>query len=306
MTEEQVIKLEKHLNIENFRSNKSVTRINTYYWFGKEDERQIVRKGGLGGWRNYFPPDLNEKANKWIKENSFIVSGRELEPSATPCIFSIYTYISGDEKDSSEIRRIYLGLEFTWAWDLTTVKQGRTNGPMRRFRRTKFRSELSYLLILIRFFQQVMHDLLQSATVKPQSSNFHPSRQGGQHKVSVIDEFLYVFDLLEHDELEIPTSALLLMQQLFEMFALYLLTNVESMFNRLPYPTKDARLSGFFLAEETKKVRWSQVRAVGRLGHGARAGQEVVHNEGGVARRMMSQYLNSTTPTTNWVWADVS
>lgn len=70
LTAEQLQKLENHLKIENFRSNKSVN-----YDVLKEleilvqGEQEFVRNGKTRNWKSYFDDDLNKRADLWIKEN---------------------------------------------------------------------------------------------------------------------------------------------------------------------------------------------------------------------------------------------
>lgn len=69
-TEEQVLKLCDHLNIDNFKKNKSVN-----YDVMKElgilipGEQAFIRKGKSGGWRDYFDADMTRQAERWIKDN---------------------------------------------------------------------------------------------------------------------------------------------------------------------------------------------------------------------------------------------
>lgn len=73
MSEDDLDKLETHLNIDNFRQNKTV---NTGSYVKLKDDNKktdvdthFIRKGEIGGWRNYFKDGLNEEADKWIAEN---------------------------------------------------------------------------------------------------------------------------------------------------------------------------------------------------------------------------------------------
>lgn len=70
LTSEQLQKLEEHLNIRNFRNNKSVN-----YDALKElgilvqGEQEYVRSGKTRNWQNYFDEDLTQRADVWIQEN---------------------------------------------------------------------------------------------------------------------------------------------------------------------------------------------------------------------------------------------
>ncbi|KAJ8981898.1 hypothetical protein NQ317_007290 [Molorchus minor] len=67
---EQYDVLENHLKIENFKNNKSVNSdlCKRLGIFAKE-EQGFVRKGEIGGWKDYFDEKLNGKADQWIQEN---------------------------------------------------------------------------------------------------------------------------------------------------------------------------------------------------------------------------------------------
>lgn len=71
LTDEDVDKLIQHLDIEKFRKNKSVN--NDHFTdlgiASKNKEHQFIRKGKVGGWKEYFTPALNADADKWIKDN---------------------------------------------------------------------------------------------------------------------------------------------------------------------------------------------------------------------------------------------
>ncbi|CAH1980198.1 unnamed protein product [Acanthoscelides obtectus] len=67
---EQYDSLVKHLDIENFRNNKSVNYdILKHLGILKTGEAGFVRKGKSGGWEDYFTDELNQMANGWIKKH---------------------------------------------------------------------------------------------------------------------------------------------------------------------------------------------------------------------------------------------
>ncbi|VEN43799.1 unnamed protein product [Callosobruchus maculatus] len=69
-TKEQYEKLANHLDIENFRKNKSVNYdVLKHLGILKSGEAGFVRKGKSGGWEDYFTEELNQMANDWIKKN---------------------------------------------------------------------------------------------------------------------------------------------------------------------------------------------------------------------------------------------
>lgn len=69
VTEEQVEKLNEHLDFKNFKKNKMVN-------FEEFQESGVftkgsgfVRKGKVGGWRDDFDEEMTEQAEKWIADN---------------------------------------------------------------------------------------------------------------------------------------------------------------------------------------------------------------------------------------------
>ncbi|XP_011494897.1 PREDICTED: sulfotransferase family cytosolic 1B member 1 [Ceratosolen solmsi marchali] len=68
-TPEQMIKLENHLNIKNFRDNCMVNLQELKDCGIINQGADFVRKGTNGEWRNYFNKELAEEANEWINEN---------------------------------------------------------------------------------------------------------------------------------------------------------------------------------------------------------------------------------------------
>lgn len=69
-TEEDYLRLEDHLDIRNFKNNKSVNSdILKDLGVIKRDEAGFVRNGGNGGWKSYFTAELNERADRWIERN---------------------------------------------------------------------------------------------------------------------------------------------------------------------------------------------------------------------------------------------
>lgn len=67
-TDEEVNQLVDHLNIKNFRDNPMVNYTELKDC-GIIQSGNFVRKGGSGGWKDVFTPELNTRANKWIEEN---------------------------------------------------------------------------------------------------------------------------------------------------------------------------------------------------------------------------------------------
>ncbi|XP_046390345.1 sulfotransferase 1C4-like [Ischnura elegans] len=66
LTEEQVSQLDEYLQIDNFRKQPSMQMEDRATV--KDGEQGFYRKGVSGDWRNYFTPELNEKADAWIRE----------------------------------------------------------------------------------------------------------------------------------------------------------------------------------------------------------------------------------------------
>ncbi|KAJ8913237.1 hypothetical protein NQ315_016180 [Exocentrus adspersus] len=62
--------LAEHLDIHNFRRNKSVNFDNLKrLGILVSSEEGFVRKGKNGGWKDYFDEQLNARADRWIEEN---------------------------------------------------------------------------------------------------------------------------------------------------------------------------------------------------------------------------------------------
>lgn len=70
LNDEQVCQLENHFKFERFKKNKSVNHENKFEmnWF-KEGEGSFIRRGKVGGWRDYFDAEEAKKAEEWLKEN---------------------------------------------------------------------------------------------------------------------------------------------------------------------------------------------------------------------------------------------
>ncbi|XP_047512985.1 sulfotransferase 1C4-like [Pieris napi] len=67
--EEEIARLCDHLSFDNFKKNPSVN-----YDLMKElgfmyADREFIRKGKSGGWRDYFDEEMTAEADKWIEEN---------------------------------------------------------------------------------------------------------------------------------------------------------------------------------------------------------------------------------------------
>ncbi|CAK1581631.1 unnamed protein product [Parnassius mnemosyne] len=69
ITEEQIEKLCEHLNIDNFKKNKSVNFDNLNDAGLLNEKESFIRKGNVGGWRDYFDEEMTEQADRWIEEN---------------------------------------------------------------------------------------------------------------------------------------------------------------------------------------------------------------------------------------------
>lgn len=61
-----ISKLIDHLQIDNFRNNPMV---NTATPDNKIESNIFVRRGKVGGWKDIFTKELEEKFDAWIKEN---------------------------------------------------------------------------------------------------------------------------------------------------------------------------------------------------------------------------------------------
>ncbi|CAK1581629.1 unnamed protein product [Parnassius mnemosyne] len=69
ITEEQIGKLCEHVNIDNFKKNKSVNFDNLKGTGLLNEKESFIRKGKVGGWRDYFDEEMTEQAQRWIEEN---------------------------------------------------------------------------------------------------------------------------------------------------------------------------------------------------------------------------------------------
>ncbi|KAK9881257.1 hypothetical protein WA026_015380 [Henosepilachna vigintioctopunctata] len=66
VTEKELDKLEQHLRFENFKENPAVSK---NLRDADNNEVAFVRKGKVGGWKDYFTVKMNEEADAWIEEN---------------------------------------------------------------------------------------------------------------------------------------------------------------------------------------------------------------------------------------------
>ncbi|KAI5632728.1 sulfotransferase domain-containing protein [Phthorimaea operculella] len=69
-TEEQIAGLCDHLSIDNFKNNKSVNLdhakdLNLFV----DGEQSFIRKGKVGGWRDYFDEEMTQQADAWMQQN---------------------------------------------------------------------------------------------------------------------------------------------------------------------------------------------------------------------------------------------
>lgn len=69
VTDEQVVKLCDHLNIDNFRKNESVNSMWLTRRVGDPDAESFIRKGKTGGWREHFDEEMTAQAQQWMREN---------------------------------------------------------------------------------------------------------------------------------------------------------------------------------------------------------------------------------------------
>ncbi|CAK1581636.1 unnamed protein product [Parnassius mnemosyne] len=69
ITKEQIEKLCEHLKIDNFKKNKSVNYDNLKGIGLLNEKESFIRKGKVGGWRDYFDEKMTEQAQRWIEEN---------------------------------------------------------------------------------------------------------------------------------------------------------------------------------------------------------------------------------------------
>ncbi|KAJ8725839.1 hypothetical protein PYW08_004022 [Mythimna loreyi] len=69
LDDDQMAKLCDHLSFKNFKNNISVN-YEDLREFGLMDENEtFVRKGKVGGWRDYFDEDMTQQADQWINDN---------------------------------------------------------------------------------------------------------------------------------------------------------------------------------------------------------------------------------------------
>ncbi|CAK1581650.1 unnamed protein product [Parnassius mnemosyne] len=69
ITEKQMEKLCEHLKIDNFKKNKAINYNNLMSTGLLNDKESFIRKGKVGGWRDYFDEEMTEQAQRWIDEN---------------------------------------------------------------------------------------------------------------------------------------------------------------------------------------------------------------------------------------------
>ena len=51
------------------KTNKCVNFEHCKDWNWNDTNGTFIRKGEVGNWKEYFPPDLNEKMDKWIADH---------------------------------------------------------------------------------------------------------------------------------------------------------------------------------------------------------------------------------------------
>ncbi|XP_038215715.1 sulfotransferase 1E1-like [Zerene cesonia] len=69
-SEEQIQELCEHLKFDNFKRNDSVNQSKVLRDLGIIDEENgFIRKGKVGGWRDYFTGEMEEEVESWMKEN---------------------------------------------------------------------------------------------------------------------------------------------------------------------------------------------------------------------------------------------
>ncbi|KAL3272502.1 hypothetical protein HHI36_013978 [Cryptolaemus montrouzieri] len=71
LTDDQLQTLLKHIDIDNFKKNKSLNNDHLVEsgFFGKDDKSSFIRQGKDGGWRNDIPEELVAEIDHWIKNN---------------------------------------------------------------------------------------------------------------------------------------------------------------------------------------------------------------------------------------------
>ena len=62
LTEEKIEALVDHVKFENMQKNQSTNAI-------KSGDKQFMRKGKVGDWKNHFDEKSNEEFEAWILEN---------------------------------------------------------------------------------------------------------------------------------------------------------------------------------------------------------------------------------------------
>lgn len=68
LTDEQVDKVAAYLTIKNFRDNPMVN-MSELKACSIIQSGNFIRKGGSGGWKDMFTPEMDAEADKWIEEN---------------------------------------------------------------------------------------------------------------------------------------------------------------------------------------------------------------------------------------------
>ncbi|KAI5632724.1 sulfotransferase domain-containing protein [Phthorimaea operculella] len=69
-TEEQIAGLCDHLSIDSFKKNKSVNaEAKKDLGLFAEGEQAFIRKGIVGGWRDYFDEEMMQQADTWMQQN---------------------------------------------------------------------------------------------------------------------------------------------------------------------------------------------------------------------------------------------
>ncbi|XP_045491067.1 sulfotransferase 1A1-like [Colias croceus] len=70
-SEEQIEELCEHLKFENFKKNDAVNQSKVLQDLGviADGETAFIRKGKVGGWRDYFQGEMETEVENWMKEN---------------------------------------------------------------------------------------------------------------------------------------------------------------------------------------------------------------------------------------------
>merc|ERR1711920_826842 len=75
LSDEKIDALVNHVKFENMRKNPATNP--TAKLTGDEpDDKNFMRKGQVGDWKNYFDPEKNKEWNAWIARN---ISGTDME-----------------------------------------------------------------------------------------------------------------------------------------------------------------------------------------------------------------------------------